>query len=130
MNRHTLRYLGALIALLCLCGCRNDGKDSEVVSVDLEPRSLPQAASGSVALTKPYEYGRTKIWADRSEQNNGGESVRFSGHVRILISNFQLIDAFEDPNSSVTIDIKTGVIIEKRGAFHSSEILGVVPKHP
>ena len=127
MNRHTLRYLGALIALLCLFGCRKNGKDSEVVSVNEEPRSLPQEVSGTVPLTKPQEYGRTKIWADRSEKINGGKSLRFSGHVRILISKFQLIDAFEDPNSSVTIDIKTGVILDKHGAFQSSEILGVVP---
>ena len=101
-------------------------QESDAEPSDETSSVAPQDAFGQES--EPEEGKRVRVghvMADRKTISPEGHVI-LSGRVRIQRGR-AIIEAFDDPDSSVTLDGESGEVIERSGRFRYTEILGLAP---
>jgi len=69
------------------------------------------------------EFKNMKIWADRQVTDSSAGHTTLSGRIQILIGKGWLEEAYDDPNSSVTINVLTESIVNRTGKFMTTTLV-------
>jgi len=113
-----------LVALAALIGCRSRDPGASARSPANEAAEIQQAPKAPVQ--QHLKIGSFEAWADKIDHDESKRQVLLTGRVHLASGekNQSLLDAHDDNESWIKFDLTTGEILESKGHFERSHILG------